>query len=305
LKALEGSEFLRAWHARYPGAASSAFGYGRIADDGRSSYELLVDDVAGLPRVTTAIDLGCGDGHLLALLAQRLQSAELIGIDMTPEELGVARERGFPERVRLLTAQAEALPLNDASSDAIACHMALMLFDNAGTVVNQLERVIRPGGIFAAVLGPGARNSEFVARFGALLREAESTERLTPLQVGDPATFAEDSLRALFANDAWSDVRIDQLQLRFEGTDDQIQATLLSMYNVARLSDDGRAQLTRRLKAEMLERRRASQATECTLGLRHLVAVRSRLKRTRLLHKHASGQSPARCAMDNCQYTPA
>ncbi len=274
LRELEGSEFLRAWHARYAGAATVAFGYGRIVGERRSSYDLLVDDVAALSKVTTAIDLACGDGYLLALLARRLPSAELTGIDMTPEELGVARDRGLPVSVQLLAARAEALPLNDASADAVGCHMALMLFDDARSVVNELERVIRPGGIFAAVLGPASGNSELVARFGALLREAEATEKLPPLHVGDPATFAEDSLRALFASDAWSDVRIDQFQVRFDGTDDQILATLLSMYNVARLSDDGRKELTRRLRAEMLERRQASETTECVLGLRHLVVVR-------------------------------
>jgi SAM-dependent methyltransferase len=274
LNTLEGSEFLRAWHARYPGVATVAFGYGQIVGERRSSYDLLVDDVAGLPRVTTPIDLACGDGYLLALLARRLPSAQLIGIDLTPEELGVARDRGLPDRVRLLAARAEALPLSDESADAVVCHMALMLFDDARSVVNELERVIRPGGIFAAVLGPASGSSELVARFGALLREAEATEKLPPLRVGDPATFANDSLRALFANDAWRDVRIDQFQLQFEGADEQIHATLLSMYNVARLSDDGRTELTRRLKLEMIERRQASQTTECVLGLRHLVAVR-------------------------------
>ncbi|MGB6517911.1 MAG: class I SAM-dependent methyltransferase [Candidatus Cybelea sp.] len=274
MKILEGSEFLRAWHARYPGAATLAFGYGRIVGERRSSYDLLVDDVAALSQVTTAIDLACGDGYLLALLARRLPSAQLIGIDMAPEELGVARDRALPERVRLLAARAEALPLTGASIEAVVCHMALMLFDDARTVVNELERVIRPGGIFATVLGPASGSSEFVARFGALLREAEATEKLPPLRVGDPATFTEDSLRGLFANGTWSDVRVDQFQLRFDGTDDQIRATLLSMYNVARLSDDGRTELTRRLKAEMLERRQASETTECVLGLRHLVAVR-------------------------------
>lgn len=273
--ALEGSEFLRAWHARYPGAATVAFGYGRIVGEKRSSYELLVDDVAALSQVTTAIDLACGDGYLLALLAQRLASTQLIGVDMTPEELDVARDRGLPDRVRLWAARAEALPLGDGSAYAVVCHMALMLFDDAGSVVNELKRVIRPGGIFAAILGPGEGSSELVARFGALLREAEATEKLPPLRVGDPATFAEDSLRALFSSDAWSDVRVDELQLGFEGTDDQVQATLLSMYDVARLSDDGRTELTRRLKAETLERRKASQTTECVLGLRHLVALRA------------------------------
>jgi SAM-dependent methyltransferase len=154
--------------------------------------------------------------------------------------------------------------------------MALMLFDDARSVVNELARVIRPGGIFAAVLGPAPGNSEFVARFGALLREAEAAEQLPPLHVGDPMTFAEDSLRAIFASDAWNSVRIEQFALRFEGSDDQIQATLLAMYNVARLSDDGRAKLEQRLEDEMLERRQTDQPTECVLSLRHLVAVRER-----------------------------
>jgi SAM-dependent methyltransferase len=272
---LEGSEFLRAWHARYPGGTTRAFRFGRVEGDERSSYDLLVDDAAALQDLTTAVDLACGDGYLLALLARRLPSAQLIGIDMAPEELGMARDRGLPESVRLLAARADALPLSKGSADAVVCHMALMLFDDAPSVVNELERVIHPGGIFAAVLGPAPGHSELVARFGALLREAEAAEKLPPLRLGDPTTLNADSLRALFASGAWADVRIDQFALRFEGSDDQIQARLLGMYNVARLSDLGRAELARRLKAEMLERREAHQTTECVMGLRHLVAVRA------------------------------
>src|SRR5580698_6245896 len=275
LLSLEGSDFLRAWHARYAGAASSAFGYGRTEGDARSSYALLVDDAAALQHVATAVDVACGDGYLLELLARRLPSAQIVGIDMTPEELAIARGRGLSENVRLVTARAEALPLPDASADAVVCHMALMLFDDARSVVNELARVIRPGGVFAAVLGPAPGNSELVARFGALLREAEAAEQLPPLQVGDRLTFAEDTLLAIFASDVWS-VRLERFALRFDGTDDQIQATLLAMYNVARLSDDGRAELSQRLKDEMLERRQTGQTTECVLNLRHLVAVRGR-----------------------------
>ena len=272
---LEGSAFLREWHARYPGAASSAFGYGRAEGGEGSSYDLLVDDAAAVEHLTTAVDLACGDGHLVELLARRLPTGQIIGVDMAPEELDVARHRSLLENVRLINARAEALPLPDASADAVVCHMALMLFDDARSVVNELARVIRPGGVFAAVLGPAPGNSEFVARFGALLREAEAAEQLPPLQVGDRLTFAEDTLLAIFASDVWS-VRLERFALRFDGTDDQIQATLLAMYNVARLSDDGRAKLSQRLKDEMLERRQTGQTTECVLNLRHLVAVRGR-----------------------------
>ncbi|MGC1757958.1 MAG: class I SAM-dependent methyltransferase [Candidatus Cybelea sp.] len=194
---LEGSAFLREWHARYPGAASSAFGYGRAEGGEGSSYDLLVDDAAAVEHLTTAVDLACGDGHLVELLARRLPTGQIIGVDMAPEELDVARHRSLLENVRLINARAEALPLPDASADAVVCHMALMLFDDARSVVNELARVIRPGGVFAAVLGPAPGNSELVARFGALLREAEAAEQLPPLQVGDRLTFAEDTLLAI------------------------------------------------------------------------------------------------------------
>jgi SAM-dependent methyltransferase len=276
LPALERSEFLQGWHARFPGTTSATFWYGNIAGDGRSSYALLVDDVASLPRLETVVDLACGDGYLLAMLAERLPAAAIVGIDITPEELELASNRHLPQNVRLSGGRAEALPLPDAGADAVVCHMALMLFDNAQSVVDELARVIRPGGVFAAVLGPAPGSSELVTQYGALLHEAEHAESLPPLRVGDPATNTEQSLLTLFSGDAWSELIVDDVTLSFEGSDEQIKATLLGMYNVARLSDRGRAELARRLSSIIFERRQTGLSTECALGLRHLVVRRTR-----------------------------
>lgn len=273
LPALDRAEFLRAWHARYAGKASDIFSYDSVEADGRSSYALLVDDVAAFPDVTTAVDLGCGDGHLLAMLARRFPRAQLVGVDMSAEELELAHRRSLGQNVRLVAARADAIPLADASVDAVVCHMALMLFDDARAVVGEVTRILRPGGVFAAALGPAPGSSELVKSFGALLREAESREKLPPLQIGDAATFAQDSLLELFANDQWS-TRAEELRLRFDGTDEQILAVLLGMYNVARLSEQGQTELAARLNAELIERRRGGQPAECVLGLRHLVARR-------------------------------
>ncbi len=273
--AFEGSRFLREWHARYPGTTSSTFWYGRVANDGRSSYALLVDDIAKLPSPETVIDLGCGDGYLLALLSERMPASQLVGIDTAPEELELALRRALPQNAKLLLGNAESLPLSTASADAVVCHMALMLFDDARSVVQELARVIRPGGLFATILGPAPGSSEVVARYGAFLRDAEEAENLSPLRVGDSATYSMDSLRALFAGDAWNALSIDDLRLVFESSDEQIQATLLGMYNVARLSKKGRDALASRLANEMHDRRETGRPAECTLGLRHLVVRRA------------------------------
>ena len=278
MEELAGSAFLREWHARYPGLASAAFGFGRIAGDGRSSYALLVDDAAALPDPKIIVDLACGDGYLTELLAERFLSAELIGADMTPEELALARERALPGNARFVEARAEALPFEDSSVDAVLCHMALMLFDDARRAIHEIARVLRPKGIFAAVLGPGPDSSELLARFGAFLRDAEAEESLPPLHAGDPSTFAAGSLRSLFAGEAWHDVRLEDVGLSLDGSDEQVRGSLLSMYNVARLSENGRTRLTQRLVSEMADRRKAGRSTECVLGLRHLTARRSSLR---------------------------
>ncbi|MEU9502175.1 class I SAM-dependent methyltransferase [Streptomyces sp. NPDC048196] len=63
----EQEAFLRAFHAAHPAVTVRAMAHGR-AEDGRSSYEILRDRVAACDRV---LDLGCGDGLLLELLAER------------------------------------------------------------------------------------------------------------------------------------------------------------------------------------------------------------------------------------------
>ncbi|MFG3117136.1 class I SAM-dependent methyltransferase [Streptomyces sp. NPDC048197] len=68
----EQEAFLRAFHAARPAVTVRAMAHGR-AEDGRSSYEILRDRVADCDRV---LDLGCGDGLLLELLAERGRRAD-------------------------------------------------------------------------------------------------------------------------------------------------------------------------------------------------------------------------------------
>lgn len=138
--------FLAAFHDALPGCTSRAFG---TAHEGPTGYDRLV---AAVPADARAVlDLACGDGFLLAALAAARPDAALAGVDLSAGELAAARER-LGDRADLCQARAQALPFADAAFDAVTCHMALMLMDEVPAVLAEARRVLRPGGVFAAVV---------------------------------------------------------------------------------------------------------------------------------------------------------
>lgn len=94
---------------------AEAFGRGR-APDGRSSYEILCDRVAGSRRV---LDLGCGDGVLLELLA-RGEGRRLAGVDLSTHSVAPARRRPALRGARLEVGRAQEPPSRAAGATDLA-----------------------------------------------------------------------------------------------------------------------------------------------------------------------------------------
>jgi SAM-dependent methyltransferase len=268
---LSGSSFLQAWHARFAGGTARHYASGRVAGTEISTYGLLVDDVATLSRCETVTDIACGDGYLLQLISERCPQATLLGVDASSEELRLARERVYSGPVRFVEAPAEALPALVGSIDAVVCHMAFMLFDDARAVTREVARVLRPGAMFAAVFGPAGGTGSGIRGFGGKLREIESKERLSRLDIGDSATDTEETSRALFESDDWQSVELREVALRFE-TADEVREMLLSTYNIARLSQSGKSELEAYVGSAL---RDSFDPAGWQLGLRHLVARRA------------------------------
>lgn len=133
--------------------------------DGRTSYGWLAEAVTP-DRHRTVLDVACGSGALLALCHATLPPAtRLIGIDMSPDELALARARLPVGRARLAEAQAQRLDfLADGSVDVALCHWALTLMDPVAPVLAEIARVLAPGGRFAALVdGPSAAAPGYTA----------------------------------------------------------------------------------------------------------------------------------------------
>ena len=98
----------------------------------------------------TVLDLGSGAG-LDAFLAARQVGPEgrVIGVDMTPAMVqkarANARQLGLPQ-VDFREGRLEALPVEDASVDAVTSNCVINLVPDKAAVFAEIARVLRPGG---------------------------------------------------------------------------------------------------------------------------------------------------------------
>ena len=90
-------------------------------------------------------DVGCGPGY--AAGAAAALGARATGIDFSRSMVSAARAR-FPE-VDFLEGDAEALPLEDGSQDAVVSNIVLFHVIDPGRAAGEAFRVLQPGGFFA------------------------------------------------------------------------------------------------------------------------------------------------------------
>ena len=122
---------------------------------GRNSYEWLAELVPD-NESSRVLDLACGSGPLLKILFDRNKNLNLKGIDMCPEELGLAKTLLLNSGVDLIESKAQDLTaINDNSVDIVLCHWALTLMDPIAPVLDEVRRILTSKGQFAALVdGP-------------------------------------------------------------------------------------------------------------------------------------------------------
>jgi malonyl-CoA O-methyltransferase len=109
--------------------------------------------IAFLPAVI--VDLGCGTGHGAAALSRRWPQARVIAVDFAPGMLREVARREEAPRIERLCADADSLPLPDASVDLLFCNLMLPWCDGPDAVFAEIARVLRPRGLLTfSTLGP-------------------------------------------------------------------------------------------------------------------------------------------------------
>jgi ubiquinone/menaquinone biosynthesis C-methylase UbiE len=130
----------------------SADGYERLM--GRWSKRLApgLIDFAGLADGESILDVGCGTGSLTFELAKYADLTEIQAIDFSPVFVEAARARNTDPRISFQQADATALPFADEAFDRALALLVLHFVPEAGKAVAEMRRVVRPGGVVAAVV---------------------------------------------------------------------------------------------------------------------------------------------------------
>lgn len=103
------------------------------------------------------LDLGCGGGACRAALEQQFPEARWLGVDLSPAMLGATATASWRERLGAWVgrggaalracASAERLPLADASVDLVFSNLMLHWHPEPHTVIAEIARVLRTGGL--------------------------------------------------------------------------------------------------------------------------------------------------------------
>ncbi|MBI4300595.1 MAG: arsenite methyltransferase [Chloroflexi bacterium] len=108
--------------------------------------------LASLLPGETVLDLGSGGGIDCLLASKRVgPSGRVIGLDMTPEMIALAREnaaRMDARNVEFRLGDMERMPVADESVDVIISNCVINLSPDKDAVLGEAYRVLKPGGRF-------------------------------------------------------------------------------------------------------------------------------------------------------------
>ncbi len=101
-----------------------------------------------LPRNARVLDVGAGTGEFSARIAQWLPESQVLGVELLPASVDLARERhtALAPRLRFATGDAYHLDQPDNTFDLVANRHMVQSVPHVDRILAELVRVTRPGG---------------------------------------------------------------------------------------------------------------------------------------------------------------
>jgi arsenite methyltransferase len=111
-----------------------------------------------IPPGGIVLDVGCGPASITASLARAAGPSGLVlGVDLSEAMLARAVRAESGPQIGFLHADAQQLPLRDATVDAVVSMAVLQLIPDPAGALAEMARVLRPGGRLAVLVPTAGR----------------------------------------------------------------------------------------------------------------------------------------------------
>ncbi|WP_426730659.1 class I SAM-dependent methyltransferase [Myxococcus faecalis] len=270
----ETESYLLDYHRRLAGVTARWFSRTPVTrGDHRfdSTYALLAAEVPSDSREHTVLDLACGDGYLLELLAHREPPRpRLLGLDMSADELAHAQAR-LQGAATLHQGLAQSLPFEDDSLDVVLSHLALMLMDDCEQVLSEVRRTLKPDGKLSCVVGGGFAPTGSLAVFRELMKPAIESQPRPLLSLGDKRFRSTEGLQQLFGL-AFQHVDVFDLLVQDGGSPEHVWDSLAQTYDADQLPPSTREGVRKAFLSAVEPLRDSAGNISCHWSMRQVTA---------------------------------
>ncbi len=125
----------------------------RIPSDKSAELAEVLESLIDFSRVFRIVEVGCGRGRLAIRMAGLVGGrGHVLGLDTSKEILGLAVRDARAERVSNITfdvGDARSLRLPDGGADMVVCSSLLCSLKEVDSVVREMLRITRKGGVVA------------------------------------------------------------------------------------------------------------------------------------------------------------
>jgi len=209
-----------------------------------------------IPPGARWLDVGCGTGALTHTILQEAAPAAVRGVDASETFIAFARTQISDPRATFQTGDAQDLPVEAASYDAVVSGLMLNFVPRPQQAAAEMRRATRPGGVAAVYVWDYANRMQFMRHFwnaaAALDPDAVELDEGRRFPINDPSP-----LEKMFRETGLKNVEVQPIDtwMVFKDFDDFWSPFLRGQgpapAYVMRLSEETRSALRDRLHASL------------------------------------------------------
>lgn len=166
-------------------------------------------------------DMGAGTGILTEVILQQADPAKIIGVDLSPEFIDLARQRIHDSRVEFKIEDAAKIAFEAPQFDAAVAGLVLNFLPAPEQAVKTMTQAVKSGGIVAAYVWDYGGQMEMMRHFWDAAAKVDPAS--TAMDAGQQFAIAKpENLRSAFQAAGLTDVNVIPIdvQTQFKDFDD-------------------------------------------------------------------------------------